>query len=52
MLQLKLTATNRELRGGTMKIHIIVGPRSGKTFLADKLSKELGVQHYDLDDLQ
>ena len=35
-----------------MKIHIIGGPGSGKTFLAEKLSKELGVQHYDLDDLQ
>lgn len=35
-----------------MKIHIIGGPGSGKTFLAEKLSKELGAQHYDLDDLQ
>ena len=35
-----------------MKIHIIGGPGSGKTFLAEKLSKELGVQHYDLDYLQ
>lgn len=35
-----------------MKIHIIGGPGSGKTFLAEKLSKELGVPHYDLDDLQ
>ncbi len=35
-----------------MKIHIIGGPGSGKTFLAEKLSKELGVRHYDLDDLQ
>ena len=35
-----------------MKIHIIGGSGSGKTFLADKLSKELGVQHYDLDDQQ
>ena len=35
-----------------MKIHIIGGPGSGKTFLAQKLSRELGVKHYDLDDLQ
>ena len=35
-----------------MKIHIIGGPGSGKTFLAEKLSKELGIRHYDLDDLQ
>ena len=35
-----------------MKIHIIGGPGSGKTFLAEKLSKELGIPHYDLDELQ
>lgn len=35
-----------------MKIHIIGGPGSGKTFLAEKLSKELGISHLDLDDLQ
>lgn len=35
-----------------MKIHIIGGPGSGKTFLADKLSKQYGIPHYDLDDLQ
>ena len=35
-----------------MKIHIIGGPGSGKTFLAEKFSKELGIHHYDLDDLQ
>lgn len=35
-----------------MKIHIIGGPGSGKSFLADKLSQELGIPHYDLDDLQ
>ena len=35
-----------------MKIHIIGGPGSGKTFLAEKYSKELGIQHYDLDELQ
>ena len=36
----------------TMKIHIIGGPGSGKTYLAEKLSKELGIRHYDLDELQ
>ncbi len=35
-----------------MKIHIIGGPGSGKTYLAEKLSKELGIPHIDLDDLQ
>ena len=35
-----------------MKIHIIGGPGSGKTFLAERLSKELGIPHYDLDDIQ
>ena len=35
-----------------MKIHIIGGPGSGKTFLADQLSKQLGIPHFDLDDLQ
>ena len=35
-----------------LKIHIIGGPGSGKTFLAEKLSKETGIRHYDLDDLQ
>ena len=35
-----------------MKIHIIGGPGSGKTFLASQLSEQLGISHYDLDDLQ
>ena len=35
-----------------MKIHIIGCPGSGKTFLAKKLSKTLGIRHYDLDELQ
>lgn len=35
-----------------MKIHIIGGSGSGKTYLADKLSKEYNIEHYDLDDLQ
>lgn len=35
-----------------MKIHIIGGSGSGKTYLADKLSKKYNIEHYDLDDLQ
>ncbi len=35
-----------------MKIHIVGGPGSGKTYLAQKLSRELGIPHYDLDDIQ
>lgn len=35
-----------------MKIHIIGGPGSGKSFLAETLSKQLGIAHYDLDNLQ
>ena len=35
-----------------MKIHIIGGPGSGKTCLAEKLSAQLGIPHYDLDNLQ
>ena len=34
-----------------LKIHIIGGPGSGKTTLAEQLSKEYGIPHYDLDDL-
>ncbi len=35
-----------------MKIHIIGGPGSGKSFLAEKLSDQYGIPHYDLDELQ
>lgn len=35
-----------------MKIHIIGGSGSGKTYLAEKLSRKYLIQHYDLDDLQ
>ena len=35
-----------------MKIHIIGGPGSGKSFLAEKLSTQYGIPHYDLDELQ
>ncbi len=35
-----------------MKIYIIGGSGSGKTYLADKLSEEHHIEHYDLDDLQ
>ncbi len=33
------------------KIHIIGGSGSGKSYLAKKLSKELSINHYDLDDV-
>ena len=36
----------------SVKIHIIGGPGSGKTFLAERLSRQFGIPHYDLDDLQ
>ena len=35
-----------------MKIHIIGGPGSGKSFLAEHLSRQYGIPHFDLDDLQ
>ncbi len=35
-----------------MKIRIIGGSGSGKSFLANKMSSELEIQHYDLDDIQ
>ena len=35
-----------------MKIHIIGGPGSGKTYLANELSGNLGIPHFDLDELQ
>ena len=35
-----------------MKIHIIGGPGSGKTYLANELSRNLGIPHFDLDELQ
>ena len=35
-----------------MKIHIIGGPGSGKSFLAERFSKQFGIPHYDLDELQ
>ena len=35
-----------------MKIHIIGGPGSGKSFLARKLSEQYKIPHYDLDDIQ
>ena len=34
-----------------MKIRIIGGPGSGKSFLAKELSKRYGIPHYDLDEL-
>ena len=35
-----------------MKIHIVGCPGSGKSFLAEKLSTQYGIPHYDLDELQ
>ena len=35
-----------------MKIFIIGVSGSGKTYLAEKLSKDLSIPHYDLDDVQ
>lgn len=35
-----------------MKIHIIGGSGTGKTYLAKALSKKYHIPHYDLDDLQ
>ena len=35
-----------------MKIHIIGGSGSGKSYLADVLSKKYKISHYDLDNLQ
>ena len=35
-----------------MKIHIIGGPGSGKSFLAEHLSQQYGIPHFDLDALQ
>ena len=39
-------------RRNFMRIHIIGGSGSGKTFLAKQFSKELIIPHYDLDQLQ
>ena len=33
------------------RIHIIGGPGSGKSYLAERLSKDLGIPSHDLDDL-
>jgi adenylate kinase family enzyme len=33
------------------KIHIVGGPGSGKSYLAAKLSRELDIEHHDLDDI-
>lgn len=35
-----------------MKIHIIGGSGSGKTYLANKLARSNNIEHYDLDDIQ
>ena len=36
---------------GGMKIHIIGGSGTGKSYIADKLSQKYGIPHYDLDDV-
>lgn len=33
------------------KVYVLGAPGSGKTFLAKKLSKILGIEHFDLDDI-
>lgn len=35
-----------------MKIHIIGGSGTGKSYLAEKLAEKYNIAHYDLDDLQ
>lgn len=35
-----------------MKIHIIGGSGTGKSYLAEGLSEKYAVPHFDLDDLQ
>lgn len=35
-----------------MKIHIIGASGSGKSYLAEKLSKKFNIPHYDLDDIE
>lgn len=35
-----------------MKIHIIGCSGSGKTYLAERLSRKFGIPHFDLDDMQ
>lgn len=35
-----------------MKIHIIGGSGTGKSYLANALSSKLNIEHFDLDDLQ
>ena len=48
-----IVSDKRKRKGGRdVKIHIIGGPGCGKSYLADKLSKQLGIPHYDLDELQ
>ena len=34
-----------------MKIHIIGGSGTGKTFFAEKISKQYNIPHFDLDDI-
>jgi adenylate kinase family enzyme len=34
-----------------MKIHIIGGSGTGKSYIAEKISQQYGIPHYDLDDI-
>lgn len=34
-----------------IRIHILGGAGCGKSFIAEKLKEQLGIPHYDLDDI-
>lgn len=35
----------------TIKIHIIGGSGSGKSYICEKISKKFNIPHFDLDDI-